>query len=105
MPSGLNVEGQFIHSGSHPRYSNFVEARLDAARSKLLMKGPPSSWTPKVIEEAILKVENELRQAIQSGTLKEPVIKVIQEERGGRVLTGKKLALLELSSPEESHTV
>ena len=72
---------------------------------KMCPKGSsPSSWTPKVIEEAILKVEHELRQAIQSGSLKEPVIKVIQEQRGGRVLTGKKLALLELPSHEESHT-
>ncbi|MHA7633420.1 AHH domain-containing protein [Corallococcus sp. M7] len=104
MPSGLNVEGQFIHSGSHPRYSKFVETRLDDALRKLRTKGPSSSWMPKVIEEALLKVENELRQAIQSGSLKEPVIKMIQEQRGDRVLTGKKLALLELSSHEESHT-
>ncbi|WP_199738758.1 AHH domain-containing protein [Corallococcus sp. CA054B] len=105
MHSGINVEGQLIHSGSHPRYSTFVETRLEAASNMLRTKGPSSSWTPQAIEDAILKVENELRQAIQSGSLKEPVIKVIQEERGGRVLTGKKLALLELSSPEESHTV
>ncbi|WP_208752270.1 AHH domain-containing protein [Corallococcus carmarthensis] len=104
MHSGINVEGQLIHSGSHPIYSKFVEARLDAARKKLLMTGPSSSWTPKIIEDAILKVENELRQVIQSGNLKEPVIKVIQEQRGGKVLTGKKLALLELSSHGESHT-
>ncbi|TNV60594.1 AHH domain-containing protein, partial [Corallococcus exiguus] len=104
MHSGLNVEGKLIHSGSHPRYSKFVETRLDDALRKLRTKGPSSSWTPKVIEEAILKIENELRQAIQSGSLKEPVIKMIQEQRGGRVLTGKKLALLELSSHEESHT-
>ncbi|QAT82037.1 hypothetical protein EJ065_0430 [Corallococcus coralloides] len=105
MHSGINVEGQLIHSGSHPLYSKFVRARLEAAWDNLSRKGgPPSSWTPKLIEEAILKVENELRQAIQSGSLKEPVIKVIQEQRGGRVLTGKKLALLELPSHEESHT-
>ncbi|NPC52181.1 hypothetical protein HPC50_34535, partial [Corallococcus exiguus] len=104
MHSGLNVEGQLIHSGSHPLYSKFVRARLELAWKELSRKGSPSSWTPKVIEEAILKVENELRQAIQSGSLKEPVIKVIQEQRGGRVLTGKKLALLELASHGESHT-
>ncbi|NNB91236.1 AHH domain-containing protein, partial [Corallococcus exiguus] len=104
MPSGFNVEGQLIHSGSHPRYSKFVETRLEAAWMDLSKKGPPSSWTPQAIEESILKVENELRQAIESGSLKEPVIKVIQEQRGGRVLTGKKLALLELSSHGESHT-
>ncbi|MBN9687746.1 MULTISPECIES: AHH domain-containing protein [unclassified Corallococcus] len=104
MHSGLNVEGQLIHSGSHPFYSNFVNARLDRALSKLRMKGPASSWTPQVIEEAILKVENELRQAIESGSLKEPAIKVIQEQRGGKVLTGRKLALLELRSHGESHT-
>ncbi|WP_199724203.1 AHH domain-containing protein [Corallococcus sp. AB011P] len=104
MHSGLNVEGQLIHSGSHPRYSKLVETRLELALDKLGAKGPPSSWTPKVIEEAILNVENELRHAIQSGSLKEPVIKVIQEQRGGKVLTGKKLALLELSSHGKSHT-
>ncbi|NNC15014.1 AHH domain-containing protein [Corallococcus exiguus] len=104
MHSGLNVEGRLIHSGSHPLYSEFVRARLEVAWDKLGAKGPPASWTPKVIEEAILKVENELRQAIQSGSLKEPVIKVIQEQRGGRVLTGKKLALLELPFHGESHT-
>ncbi|RKG87000.1 hypothetical protein D7W82_14850 [Corallococcus sp. CA049B] len=104
MHSGINVEGRLIHSGSHPRYSEFVEARLDLAWDRLSAKGPPSNWTPKAIEEAILKVENELRQTIQSGSLKEPIIKVIQEERGGRVLTGKKLALLELSFHGESHT-
>ncbi|MBZ4370147.1 AHH domain-containing protein [Corallococcus sp. AS-1-6] len=103
MPSGLNLEGQFIHSGSHPIYSRFVRAQLEAAWKDLAKKGS-SSWTPKVIEEALLKVENELRRAIESGSLKEPVIKVIQEQRGGRVLTGKKLALLELSSHGESHT-
>ncbi|NPD28512.1 AHH domain-containing protein [Corallococcus exiguus] len=103
MHSGLNVEGQLIHSGSHPRYSKFVETQLDGALRNLSKRGSPSSWTPNVIEEAILKVEHELRQAIQSGSLKEPVIKVIQEQRGGRVLTGKKLALLELSSHGESH--
>ncbi|RKH56493.1 hypothetical protein D7W81_33685 [Corallococcus aberystwythensis] len=105
MPSGINVEGQLIHSGSHPLYSKFVETRLDAARKILRMKGPASHWTPKLIEDAILKVENELREAIQSGSLKEPVIKVIQEQRGGKVITGKKLALLELPSHGESHTV
>ncbi|MBZ4370145.1 AHH domain-containing protein [Corallococcus sp. AS-1-6] len=104
MHSGLNVEGKLIHSGSHPRYSKFVETRLDDALRKLRTKGSSSSWTPKVIEEAILKVEHELRQTIQSGRLDEPVIKVIQEQRGGRVLTGKKLALLELSANGESHT-
>ncbi|NOK22498.1 AHH domain-containing protein [Corallococcus carmarthensis] len=104
MHSGINVEGQLIHSGSHPRYSKFVETRLEAAWKDLSRMGPPSSWTPTAIEEAILKVENELRQAIESGSLKEPVIKVIQEQRGGRVITGKKLALLELSSHGESHT-
>ncbi|WP_211486872.1 AHH domain-containing protein [Corallococcus exiguus] len=104
MHSGINVEGQLIHSGSHPLYSKFVRARLETTWKNLSRKGPLSSWTPKVIEEAILKVENELRQAIESGILKEPVIKVIQEQRGGKVLTGKKLALLELSSHEESHT-
>ncbi|RKG82304.1 hypothetical protein D7W82_26825 [Corallococcus sp. CA049B] len=104
MPSGLTVEGQLIHSGSHPRYSDFARARLDLAWKNLSRKGAPSSWTPKVIEEAILKVENELRQAIESGSLKEPAIKVIQEQRGGKVLTGKKLALLELRSHGESHT-
>ncbi|RKH84380.1 hypothetical protein D7Y21_24835 [Corallococcus sp. AB045] len=104
MNSGLNVEGQFIHSGSHPHYSKFVETQLDDALRKLRAKGPSSSWTPNLIEEAILKIENELRQAIQSGSLKEPVIKVIQEQRGGRVLTGRKLALLELPSHGESHT-
>ncbi|NPC69339.1 AHH domain-containing protein [Corallococcus exiguus] len=104
MHSGLNVEGQLIHSGSHPRYSDFVRARLELGWKNLSRKGPPSSWTPKVIEDAILKVENELRQAIESGSLKEPTIKVFQEQRGGSVLTGKRLALLELSSLEESHT-
>ncbi|RKG84556.1 hypothetical protein D7W82_22070 [Corallococcus sp. CA049B] len=103
MHSGLNVEGQLIHSGSHPIYSRFVRARLEAAWKDLSKRGALSSWTPKVIEEALLKVEHELRQAIESGSLKEPVIKVIQEQRGGRVLTGKKLALLELSSHGESH--
>ncbi|RKH15618.1 hypothetical protein D7V77_38695 [Corallococcus sp. CA041A] len=104
MHSGINVEGQLIHSGSHPLYSKFVRARLETTWKNLSRKGPPSSWTPKVIEDAILKVENELRQAIESGSLKEPAIKVFQEQRGGSVLTGKKLALLELSSREESHT-
>ncbi|TNV45037.1 AHH domain-containing protein, partial [Corallococcus exiguus] len=104
MHSGLTVEGQLIHSGSHPFYSEFVNARLDGALGKLRTKGPSSRWTPQVIEEAILKVENELRQAIESGSLPEPAIKVIQEQRGGKVLTGKKLALLELRSHGESHT-
>ncbi|WP_199735458.1 AHH domain-containing protein [Corallococcus sp. AB045] len=104
MHSGLNVEGRLIHSGSHPRYSEFVSARLEAAWNRLRTKGAPSSWTPKLIEEALFKVEHELRQAIQSGSLKEPVIKMFQEQRGGRVLTGKKLALLELSSYRELHT-
>ena len=103
MHPGLNVEGQLIHSGSHPIYSRFVRAQLEAAWKDLSKKGS-SSWTPKVIEETLLKVENELRRAIESGSLKEPVIKVIQEQRDGRVLTGKKLALLELSSHGESHT-
>ncbi|MBZ4332470.1 AHH domain-containing protein, partial [Corallococcus sp. AS-1-12] len=103
MHSGLNMEGQLIHSGSHPFYSKFVNARLDRALSMLRTKGSTSSWTPQVIEEAIIKVENELRQAIESGSLKEPAIKVIQEQRGGKVLTGRKLALLELRSHGESH--
>ncbi|MBN8228725.1 AHH domain-containing protein [Corallococcus macrosporus] len=103
MPSGINVEGQLIHSGSHPRYSELVTGKLDVAWNKLLQKGPPSKWTPQFIEDAILKVEKELRRDIQSGSLKDPAIKVIEEQREGKVLTGKKLALLELPSLGETH--
>ncbi|RKG68398.1 hypothetical protein D7V80_12705 [Corallococcus sp. CA054B] len=104
MHSGINVEGQLIHSGSHPLYSNFVSFQLDAVWNRLIARGPPSSWTPKIIEDAILKVENELRRAIESGSLKEPAIKVLHEQHGDKVLTGKKLALLELPAHGESHT-
>ncbi|WP_211485369.1 AHH domain-containing protein [Corallococcus exiguus] len=47
MPSGINVEGQLIHSGSHPRYSDFVRARLELGWKSLSRKGPPPVGRPR----------------------------------------------------------
>ncbi|TSC34518.1 hypothetical protein FOF48_02645 [Corallococcus sp. Z5C101001] len=100
MPVAKNVEGKLSHSGQHPLYSKYVSARLDTAQRALLKQGPQASWTPKAIEDAIQKVENELRKAIETGTLPIDVLKELREDG---IVVGLKLAMLELPSPAESN--
>lgn len=100
MPVTKNVEGKLSHSGQHPLYSKYVSARLDTAQRALLKQGPQASWTPKAIEDAIQKVENELRKAIETGTLPIDVLKELREDG---IVVGLKLAMLELPSPAESN--
>lgn len=97
MPVAKTPEGKIMHLGSHPKYNKYVRDNLDDAWEKL---GPESSLTPQAIEEAILKVENSLRKAIQSGSLPMEVLKEMMEDG----IVWKKLALLELPFHEESFT-
>ncbi|RKG67793.1 hypothetical protein D7V80_14940 [Corallococcus sp. CA054B] len=101
MPPGANPEWGYIHSGSHPSYSNLVRSMLNRELAKLIKLGPPSRWTPKAIDDAIRKVEDELRHAIESKVLEAPVIKKVYD---GDVLVGQKLARVELPLSSESNT-
>ena len=90
MPVAKNPEGKILHLGSHPEYNKYVISKLDFAIGKL---GAPSKLTPKVIDDAIRKVESELRKAIESGNLPPKVLKELIEDG---IPVGKKLAMLEL---------
>jgi hypothetical protein len=98
MPVAKNAEGRILHLGSHPEYNKYVISKLDDAVDRL---GPPSKLTPKMIEDAILKVESALRKAIESGSLPPKVLKELIEDG---IPVGKKLAMLELPRHEERFT-
>jgi len=90
MPVAKNPEGRILHLGSHPEYNKYVTAKLNVQVSGL---GVPSKLTPKVIDDALRKVENELRKAIESGNLPPKVLKELIEDG---IPVGRKLAMLEL---------
>ncbi|MBM7112707.1 AHH domain-containing protein [Archangium primigenium] len=100
MPSIPNAQGQLMHLGNHPKYSNYVRSRLTNAQRAL---GPLGKVTPQHLHQTLLKIENELRQAIQDiHRLPPEVLKEIVEDG---IVVGKKLALLERPSTPETFPV
>ncbi|MBN9687169.1 MULTISPECIES: AHH domain-containing protein [unclassified Corallococcus] len=100
-----NPKGKIMHLGSHPKYNSYVTTLLDDALESLddalSKRKPGSSLTPREIQDALLEVEMNLREAIESGGLPMEVLKELSEDG---IVVGKKLALLELPSHEESLT-
>jgi hypothetical protein len=100
MAPGANPEWKYIHSGSHPQYSILVKEKLDLIWGGLLKKGPASKLTPKTLDDAIRKAEDELRRAIESKLLDDDALKKIHD---GGTHIGNKLSMLELPAAPESH--
>lgn len=98
MPVVPNVEGKILHLGSHPEYNKYVISKLDDAVGRL---GPLSKLAPSTIEGVLLKVEDALRKAIESGNLPPKVLKELIEDG---IVVGKKLAMLEVPRREEIFT-
>ena len=98
MPVAKNAEGKIVHLGSHPEYNKYVISNLNGAVNRL---GPLPKVAPKALEDAILKVEESLRKAIESGNLPPKVLKELIEDG---IPVGKKLAMLELPHHEERFT-
>nr|WP_242589467.1 AHH domain-containing protein [Corallococcus macrosporus] len=98
-------KGKIMHLGSHPKYNSYVTTFLDdaleALDDALGKRKPGSSPMPSEIEDAILEIEMNLRDAIESGNLPVDVLKELREDG---IVVGVKLALLELPSHEESLT-
>ncbi len=98
MPVAPNVEGQIMHLGSHPNYSKYVANKLTQATRGL---GPLRNVSPEKLHKVLLEIENELRKAIQSGDLPEPVVKELVEDG---IIVGKKLAMMDFGVGSESLT-
>ncbi|NPC68369.1 hypothetical protein D7Y27_05305 [Corallococcus sp. AB004] len=98
-------KGKIMHLGSHPKYNSYVTTLLDDALESLDdalgKRKPGSNLSPREIEDALLEIEMNLREAIESGNLPMDVLKELSEDG---IVVGKKLALLELPSHEESLT-
>ncbi|MBZ4371091.1 AHH domain-containing protein [Corallococcus interemptor] len=98
-------QGKIMHLGSHPKYNSYVTTLLDdaleALDDSLGKRKPGSSLTPREIEDAILEIELNLREAIETGNLPVDVLKELREDG---IVVGVKLALLELPAHEDSRT-
>jgi hypothetical protein len=103
MPSAKNVEQKLVHTGSHSNYSEYVNAKLSRLMKTLTSNGrlPPGSIKPDALHRALLKIEEELRKAIQEGTLPPDVVKELLEDG---IQVGKRLALLDPRPHDESFT-
>ncbi|WP_179956414.1 AHH domain-containing protein [Melittangium boletus] len=97
MPSIPNAEGQLMHLGNHPKYSAYVRTKLTSAQRAL---GPLEKVSLQQLHQTLLRIETELRKAIQGiDPLPPHVLKEIAEDG---IVVGRKLAMLERPSHEES---